>query len=60
MSGMPGRLPWMTIVYGGQQWYVHDGGVHVQPQGEEPRPVALEELPLPVARVLLAARDEAA
>ena len=50
----------MTIVYGGQQWYVEDGGVHVRTPGEEPRPVALEELPLPVARVLLSPRDEAA
>lgn len=48
----------MTIVYGGDRWHLTEGCVHVQPPGEEPRPVADADLPLPVARVLRSLRSE--
>jgi hypothetical protein len=60
-SGPPGRLAAMTIVYGGDRWYLDDDEVRVQPPGQEPRPVAPEDVPLPVARVLRSLRlDQAA
>lgn len=42
----------MTIVYGGMRWYLDPQTVRVHPAGEEPRTVAVDALPLPVARVL--------
>jgi hypothetical protein len=42
----------MTIVYGGDRWYLAADEVRVHPHGEEPRVVAPSELPLPVARVV--------
>jgi hypothetical protein len=42
----------MTIVYGGDRWYLDLDEVRVHPHGEEPRPVDRDALPLPVARVL--------
>jgi len=41
-----------TIVYGGERWYLREEEVLVQAPGEEPRRVEVEQLPLPVARVL--------
>lgn len=42
----------MTIVYGGMHWVLDETGVRVHPVGEEPRVVAPDAVPLPVARVL--------
>lgn len=42
----------MTIVYGGANWDLDETGVHRHLAGEEPQLVALDALPLPVARVL--------
>src|SRR3954447_344719 len=42
----------MTIVYGGAHWDLEEDGVRVHLVGEEPKVVALDALPLPVARVL--------
>jgi len=42
----------MTIVYRGERWYLRDEEVLIHPAGEEPRRVELDQLPLPVARVL--------
>jgi hypothetical protein len=42
----------MTIVYGGVRWYLDADSVRVHPHGEDPRAVAPDALPLPVARVL--------
>jgi hypothetical protein len=44
--------PPMTVVYGGERWYLDAHEVRVHRAGEEPRTVAHEALPLPVARVL--------
>jgi hypothetical protein len=50
----------MMIVYGGERWYLADDGVHVHPRDGEPRRVADDDLPLPVARVLLGLQDDQA
>jgi hypothetical protein len=44
--------PAMTIVYGGERWYLGAHEVRVHPDGEEPRTVPVDALPLPVANVL--------
>jgi hypothetical protein len=41
----------MTIVYGGANWDLAEDGVRVHLVGEEPKVVAPDAVPLPVARV---------
>jgi hypothetical protein len=50
LAGVEGHA--MTIVYGGNRWYLCEDSVQVHSDGEDPQPVALEALPLPVARML--------
>src|SRR3954447_11535019 len=50
--GDGGNVRVMTIVYGGAHWDLEEDGVRVHLVGEEPKVVALDALPLPVARVL--------